>query len=98
MPLTFLLTQSIPGWKLSEATEKIVIFKPLETQDPTASIEFIPRTDNPSEKVMALLKGKGLPLNGQDLVFQREIKPKDYLSLASQMHEIVSMDLEGFDL
>ena len=98
MPLTFLLTQSIPGWQLSESTEKIVIFKPISTEDPMAAIEFHPRKDKPTEKVMALLKGKGFPLNGQDLVFQREIKPKDYLSLASQMHEIISMDLEGFDL
>lgn len=98
MPLTFLLTQSIPGWQLTTASESVVIFKPKSTSDPTASIEFIPRTDNPSEKVMALLKGKGLPLNGQDLIFQKEIKPKDYLSMAAEMHEIVSMDLDGFDL
>ena len=97
MPLTFLLTQSIPGWQLTTATESIVIFKPLETEDPTAAICFVPRTDKP-EKAMALLKGKGLPLNGQDLVFQRTIKPKDYLSMAASMHEIVSMDLDGFDL
>lgn len=47
---------------------------------------------------MALLKGKWLPLNGKDLLFKRQIKPKDYLSMAASMHEIVSMDLEGFDL
>jgi hypothetical protein len=97
MPLTFLLTQSIPGWHLTTASESVVIFKPLETIDPTASIEFVPREDD-KLKTMALLKGKGLPLNGQDLVFQRTIKPKDYLSMAASMHEIVSMDLEGFDL
>ncbi|NQW77033.1 MAG: hypothetical protein HQ448_09530 [Cytophagales bacterium] len=97
MPLTFLLSQTSSNWKLSEASEKIVIFKPVETSDPSAAICFVPRTDNP-EKAMALLKGKGLPLNGQDLIFQKEIKPKDYLSFAAQMHEIVSMDLEGFDL
>ncbi len=97
MPLTFLLSQTSSNWKLSEASEKIVIFKPVETSDPSAAICFVPRIDNP-EKAMALLKGKGLPLNGQDLIFQKEIKPKDYLSLAAQMHEIVSMDLDGFDL
>lgn len=97
MPIFFLLNQTSKNWYLFEATDAKVVFKPLETDDPTASIEFIPRTDNP-EKVMALLKGKGLPLNGQDLVFQRSIKPKDYLSMAASMHEIVSMDLEGFEL
>lgn len=95
--LQFLLTQKTTGWMLSEATENKVIFKPLETDDPSASIEFIPRSDD-KLKTMALLKGKGLHPAGQDLVFQREIKPKDYLSMAAQMHEIVSMDLEGFDL
>ncbi len=97
MPLTFLLSQTSSNWQLTEATENKIVFKPKSTLDPTASIEFIPRTDNP-QKVMALLKGKGLPLNGQDLVFQRTIKPKDYLSMAASMHEIVSMDLDGFDL
>jgi hypothetical protein len=97
MPITFLLTQTSPDWILAEATESKVVFKPMSPEDPSASIEFIPRSDNPL-KAMALLKGKGLPLNGQDLHFQREIKPKDYLSFASQMHEIISMDLEGFDL
>ena len=97
MSLTFLLTQTASNWQLSKATESVVIFKPIDSEDELAAIEFISRSDTPL-KAMALLKGKGLPLNGQDLVFQREIKPKDYLSLAAQMHEIVSMDLEGFDL
>jgi hypothetical protein len=97
MPLTFLLTQTSPNWKLTEATENKLVFKPTDSEDELAAIEFIPRTDNPL-KAMALLKGKGFPLNGQDLVYQREVKPKDYLSLASQMHEIISMDLESFDL
>ena len=96
MPLKFLLTQTSKYWYLFDATDAKVVFKPKSTLDPTTSIEFIPRTDNPL-KAMALLKGKGLPLNGQDLVFQRSIKPKDYLSMAASMHEIVSMDLEGFD-
>ena len=94
--LKFLLSQTSSNWQLTEATESLVIFKPVETEDPSAAICFVPRTDNP-EKAMALLKGKGLPLNGQDLMFQRTIKPKDYLSMAASMHEIVSMDLEGFD-
>ena len=97
MPLTFLLTQTASNWQLSSASETKIVFKPIDTEDELAAIEFIPRTYNPL-KAMALLKGKGLPLNGQNLVFQREIKPKDYLSIAAQMHEIVSMDLEGFDL
>jgi len=97
MPLNFLLTQTSKYWTLSEATETKIVFKPIDSEDELAAIEFIPRTDNPL-KAMALSKGKGFPLNGQDLVFQREIKPKDYLSIAAQMHEIVSMDLDGFDL
>jgi hypothetical protein len=93
MPLTFLLTQSIPGWQLSEASEKIVIFKPVETEDPTAAICFVPREDN-NQKVYAILQGKGLQ---QDLMIQKDIKPKDYLSVAASMHEIIFSD-EEFDL
>jgi hypothetical protein len=93
MPLTFLLTQTSSNWILTEATEKVVIFKPIVTSDPTASISFVPREDNP-EKVYAILQGKGLQ---QDLFIQKEIKPKDYLSVAAGMHEIIFSD-EGFDL
>ena len=97
MPLSFLLTQTTKYWTLSEATESKIVFKPTDSEDELAAIEFIPRTDNPL-KAMALLKGKGFPLNGQDLVYQREVKPKDYLSVSAEMHEIISMDLDDFDL
>jgi hypothetical protein len=92
MPLTFLLTQTSSNWKLSLASEKIVIFKPVETEDPTAAISFVPREDKP-EKAYAILQGKGLQ---QDLFIQKEIKPKDYLSVAAGMHEIIFSD--EFDL
>ena len=92
MPLSFLLTQTSSNWKLSEASESVVIFKPIVTSDPTAAISFVPREDNP-EKVYAILQGKGLQ---QDLFFQKEIKPKDYLSVAAGMHEIIFSD--EFDL
>jgi hypothetical protein len=92
MPLSFLLSQTSSNWKLSSATETVVIFKPVETLDPTAAICFVPREDNP-EKVYAILQGKGLQ---QDLIIQKEIKPKDYLSVAAGMHEIIFSD--EFDL
>jgi len=92
MPLTFLLTQTSSNWQLSEASESLVIFKPVETDDHTAAICFVPREDNP-QKVYAILQGKGLQ---QDLLIQKEIKPKDYLSVAAGMHEIIFSD--EFDL
>jgi len=92
MPLTFLLTQTSSNWKLSSATESLVIFKPIETLDPTAGISFVPREDKP-EKVYAILQGKGTQ---QDLIIQKEIKLKDYLSVAAGMHEIIFSD--EFDL
>lgn len=93
MPLTFLLTQTSSNWKLSSATESVVIFKPVETEDPTAAICFVPREDDKT-KVYAILQGKGLQ---QDLIIQKEIKPKDYLAVSAQMHEIIFSD-EGFEL
>jgi len=93
MPLTFLLTQSIPGWQLTTASESVVIFKPVETSDPTAGICFVPREDN-KNKVYAILQGNGTQ---QDLIIQKEIKPEDYLAVSAQMHEIIFSD-EGFDL
>jgi hypothetical protein len=93
MPLTFLLSQTSSNWQLSEASEKIVIFKPKSTDDPSAAICFVPREVNP-QKVYAILQGKGLQ---QDLFIQKEIKPKDYLSVAAGMHEIIFSD-EGFEL
>lgn len=93
MSLTFLLTQTSSNWKLSLASESLVIFKPVETSDPTASISFVPREDNPQEKVYAILQGKGTQ---QDLIIQKEIKLKDYLSVAAGMHEIIFSD--EFDL
>ena len=92
MPLTFLLTRTVDNWQLTTASEKVVIFKPIVTSDPTAAISFVPREDNP-QKVYAILQGKGLQ---QDLIIQKEIKPKDYLSVAAGMHEIIFSD--EFDL
>jgi hypothetical protein len=93
MPLTFLLTQSIPGWQLTTASESVVIFKPVETEDPTAAICFVPREDNP-QKVYAILQGKGLQ---QDLMIQKEIEPSSYLAVSISMWELMFMD-EEFDL
>ena len=93
MPLTFLLTQSIPGWHLTTATEPVVIFKPESTQDPTAAICFVPRQDNP-EKVYAILQGNGTQ---QDLILQKEIEPSSYLAVSVSMHELMFQE-EGFDL
>ena len=92
MPLTFLLTQTVDNWQLTTASEKVVIFKPIETLDPTAAICFVPREDNP-QKVYAILQGNGTQ---QELIIQKEIKPKDYLSVAAGMHEIMFSD--EFDL
>ncbi len=93
MPLTFLLTQTADNWQLTTASEALVIFKPISTDDPTAAICFVPREDKP-EKVYAILQGNGTQ---QDLFIQKEIKPKDYLSVAASMHEIIFSE-EGFDL
>jgi hypothetical protein len=93
MPLTFLLTQTADNWQLTTASEKIVIFKPKSTVDPTSAICFVPREDKP-EKVYAILQGNG---SQQDLILQKEIKPKDYLSVAAGMHEIIFSD-EDFTL
>ena len=92
--LTFLLTQTTENWQLSVATESLVIFKPIETDDPTAAIEFHPRTDKP-EKAFAILKGKGAQ---QDLFFQKEIKSTSYLSVAASMYELIFMDKDGLGL
>lgn len=88
MPLTFLLTQSIPGWHLSSATESVVVFKPESTQDPTAAICFVPRKDNP-EKVFAILQGNGTQ---QDLILQKEIEPSSYLSVSISMWELMFLE------
>jgi hypothetical protein len=93
MPLTFLLTQSIPGWQLTTASEAVVIFKPLETDDPSSAICFVPREDNP-EKVYAILQGNGTQ---QDLIIQKEIEPSSYLAVSISMWELMFMD-EGFEL
>ena len=85
MPLTFLLTQTADNWKLTIASESVVIFKPIETEDPTSAICFFPRTDKP-EKVYALLQGNE---SQQELFFQKEIKPVSYLDVAKGMHEVV---------
>jgi hypothetical protein len=92
MPLTFLLTQTADNWQLTTASEKIVIFKPIFTSDITAAICFVPREDNP-QKVYAILQGNS---SQQDLIIQKEIEPKDYLSVAAGMHEIIFSD--EFDL
>lgn len=88
MPLTFLLTQSIPGWHLTTASESVVIFKPVETEDPTAAICFVPREDN-NQKVYAILQGNGTQ---QDLIIQKEIEPSSYLAVSVSMHEIIFSD------
>ena len=93
MPLTFLLTQSIPGWQLTTASESVVVFKPLEKEDPTAAVCFVPRKDNP-EKIYAILQGNGTQ---QDLIFQKEIEPSSYLAVSVSMHELMFQE-EGFDL
>lgn len=89
--LTNLLTQSVPNWELSEVFESKLIFKPTSTLDPTASIEFLPRRDNP-EKAYALLKGKDIHPAGQELFFQKEIKPESYLDFAVGMYEMLYLD------
>jgi hypothetical protein len=94
MPLTFLLTQSIPGWQLTSASESVVIFKPVKTLDPTAAICFVPREDNPEEKVYAILQGNG---SQQDLILQKEIEPSSYLAVSISIWELMFMD-EEFDL
>lgn len=83
--LQFLLTQSIPGWQLTTASEALVIFKPKSTLDPTAAICFVPREDNP-EKVYAILQGNG---SQQDLILQKEIEPSSYLAVSISMHELM---------
>lgn len=88
MPLTFLLTQSIPGWHLTTASESVVVFKPLETEDPTAGICFVPRTDKP-EKVYAILQGNGTQ---QDLILQKEIEPSSYLAVSISMWELMFLE------
>lgn len=96
MPLKFLVSQSISGWQLSEVSENKVIFKPIETEDSTAAIEFHPRTDKP-ERAYALFKGKNIHPNGQELFFQKEIKPTSYLGVATSMYEMIFLDEDGFD-
>ncbi len=91
--LQFLLTQKTTGWMLSEATESVVVFKPLETEDPSSAICFVPRKDNP-EKVYAILQGNGTQ---QDLILQKEIEPSSYLAVSLSMHELMFQE-EGFDL
>jgi hypothetical protein len=93
MPLTFLLTQSIPGWQLTTATESVVVFKPISTEDPTAAICFVPRTDNPEKKVYAILQGNS---SQQDLIFQKEIEPSSYLAVSISMWELMFLE-DGFD-
>ncbi len=85
MPLTFLLTQTDENWRLSAASESVVIFKPVATQDPTAAICFVPREDNP-EKVYAILQGNE---SQQDVFFQKEITPSSYLAVSISMWEIM---------
>jgi hypothetical protein len=91
--LQFLITQKTTGWILSEASEFVVVFKPSETEDPTAAICFVPRTDKP-EKVYAILQGNR---SQQDLFFQKEIEPSSYLAVSVSMHELMFLD-EGFEL
>ena len=88
MPLTFFLTQSIPGWQLTTASESVVIFKPVETLDPTAAICFVPRQDNP-DKVYAILQGNG---SQQDLILQKEIEPSSYLAVSTSMWELMFLE------
>jgi hypothetical protein len=96
VPLKYLLSQSISGWQLSEATETKVTFKPIECEDELAAIEFHPRLDNP-EKAYALFKGKNIHSNGQEIFFQKEIKPAGYLGVAASMYEMMFLDEDGFD-
>jgi hypothetical protein len=93
MPLTFLLTQTADNWQLTTASESVVIFKPIETLDPTAAICFVPREDNP-QKVYAILQGNS---SQQDLIIQKEIDPSSYLAVSISMWELMFMD-GGFDL
>ena len=86
--LQFLLTQSIPGWQLTTATEALVIFKPLKTEDPTAAICFVPRQDNP-EKAYAILQGNG---SQQDLILQKEIEPSSYLAVSVSIWELMFLE------
>lgn len=85
MPLTFLLTQTSSNWKLSSATESVVIFKPVETEDPTAAICFVPREDDKT-KVYAILQGNGTQ---QDLILQKEIEPSSYLAVSISIWELM---------
>jgi hypothetical protein len=96
--LQFLLTQKTTGWILSEATDAKVVFKPVDSEDELAAIEFHPRKDKPSEKVMVLLKGKDLHPNGQEIYIQRDIDPGSYLDVASSIFELIALDVDGFDL
>ena len=93
MPLTFLLTQTYDNWQLTSASESVVIFKPVETLDPTASISFVPREDN-NQKVYAILQGNSTQ---QDLILQKEIEPSSYLAVSISMYELMFLE-EGFDL
>lgn len=95
--LQFLLTQKTTGWMLSEATESVVIFRPEDSEDELAAIEFHPRKDKP-DKVMVLLKGKDLHPNGQEIFIQREVDLGSYLDVASSIFELIALDVEGFDL
>jgi hypothetical protein len=70
---------------LSEATESVVVFKPLETEDPTAAICFVPRQDN-AEKIYAILQGNGTQ---QDLILQKEIELSSYLAVSVSMWELM---------
>jgi hypothetical protein len=83
--LSFLLTQTADNWQLTTASEKIVIFKPVETSDPTAGICFVPREDNP-QKVYAILQGNS---SQQDLFFQSQIDPSSYLAVSISMWELM---------
>jgi len=93
MPLTFLLTQTADNWQLTTASESLVIFKPVETDDPTAAICFVPREDN-NQKVYAILQGNSTQ---QDLFIQSKIEPSSYLAVSISMWELMFVDGE-FDL
>jgi hypothetical protein len=86
--LQFLLTQKTTGWMLSEASESVFVFKPESTQDPTAAICFVPRTDNP-EKAYAILQGNGTQ---QDLILQKEIEPSSYLAVSISIWELMFLE------
>ena len=93
MPLTFLLSQTSSNWQLTEATENKIVFKPVETEDPTAAICFVPRQDKP-EKVYAILQGNGTQ---QDLILQKEIEPSSYLAVSISIWELMFQeDVLGF--